>query len=1169
MALPILDRKDEIVAALRDSQVVIVAGETGSGKSTQLPQMCLEAGLGADGRMIGHTQPRRLAARTVAERIAEELGTEIGGAVGYTVRFTDKVRASTRIKVMTDGILLNELQRDRRLSKYDCIIVDEAHERSLNIDFILGYLKQLLPRRPDLKIIVTSATIDTERFASHFGGPSGRLSGEHGAPIIEVSGRTYPVDVRYRPIDDDSDQTQAILEAVDELRADGPGDILVFLSGEREIRDTADALNRLALRNTEIVPLFARLSSTDQHKVFQPHRGRRIVLATNVAETSLTVPGIHYVVDPGNARISRYNRRTKVQRLPIEAISRASANQRAGRCGRIAPGTCIRLYDEDDFERRPEFTEPEILRTNLASVILQMTAIGLGEIAAFPFVDPPDNRSIKDGIALLEELGALVAESEGEARSLTPIGRRLAQLPVDPRLGRMVLEAERNGCVDEVMVIASALSIQDPRERLPATSGEGAGKQQEAAELHRRFADESSDFISILNLWRYMKDQQAALTGNQFRRLCKAEHLHHLRVREWQDIHGQLRQVARGMRIHVAPAEEIDRDRIHQSLLAGLLSHIGLRDAEKTELTGARGARFAIAPGSVLFRKPPRWVMAAELVETNRMWGRVAARIQPEWAESLAAHLVTRSYSEPWWDASRGAAMATERVSLYGLPIVSNRRVQYGRIDPEAARSLFIRCALVEGDWQTHHAFVEENTQLVAEVRALENRVRRHDILVDDDTRYDFFDERVPHTVISSRHFDRWWRDAPVSLTFTRDLLIERDIDPTAFPDTFNGLPLTYVFESGTELDGVTVDIPLARLSDPGTGFDWQIPGLREDLVTALLRSLPKQHRRNLVPAPEHARAFLLEEHEGGLLDALSRHFGVDRGAWDLDAIPDHLLMTFRVLDEHGAPLAWSKDLAALRRHLHDTLRATITGAGAYVERTGLTSWTIGDLPRTIDGDVGGHPVVAYPALVDEGSTVGVRTFASEAEQAMAMPLGLRRLLRLTMKLPKLDVDVVDAALDALVRPVWTEAEWDALRARVQDRLPAMAGAINKSVQRIERLVQQVELRMKAAPLHALEDVGTQLGRLVHRGFATTAGATRLSDIERYLKAIVLRLDAATTNPSRDRSLMERVNRLEAMTDDPDIRWMIEELRVSLFAQTLGTREKVSEQRILREIANP
>ncbi|MEA3019609.1 MAG: ATP-dependent helicase HrpA, partial [Actinomycetota bacterium] len=1026
--------------------------------------------------------------------------------------------------------------------------------RSLNIDFILGYLKQLLPRRPDLEVIVTSATIDTERFSSHFGN----------APIIEVSGRTYPVEVRYREIDDDRDQTQAICDAVDELRADGSGDILVFLSGEREIRDAADALGRMELRNTEVVPLYARLSSTDQHRVFQPHTGRRIVLATNVAETSLTVPGIHYVIDPGNARISRYNRRTKVQRLPIESISQASANQRAGRSGRIAPGTCIRLYAEDDFAARPEFTEPEILRTNLASVILQMTAVGLGDIAAFPFVDPPDGRSIKDGIALLEELGALVATSEGEARGLTPVGRRLAQLPVDPRLGRMVLEAERNGCVDDVMVIASALSIQDPRER-------PAEKQQAAAEMHRRFADDSSDFIGILNLWRYLQEQQAALSSNQFRRLCKAEYLHHLRVREWQDVHGQLRQVARSMRIAVGHASEgVDRDRIHQSLLAGLLSHIGLRDAERNEFTGARGARFAIAPGSVLFRSPPKWVMAAELVETNRLWGRVAARVQPEWAERLAGDLVTKTYSEPWWDAGRGAAMAYERVSLYGLPIVANRKVQYARVDPDLARDLFIRCALVEGDWETHHAFVAENAALVATVRSLEDRVRRHDILVDDDTLFAFFDERVPREVVSARHFDRWWRDADrSSLRYTQELLTDRSVDASAFPDRWSDLSLTYVFDPSAELDGVTVDIPLALLSrTTAAGFDWQLPGLREDLVTALLRALPKAMRRNLVPAPEHARAFLAmaTPSDGPLLDVLSRHFGVPRDAWDLDAIPDHLLVTFRVIDEHGEARAWSKDLAALKRHLHHEMRSTITDAAAFVERTGLTAWTVGDLPQTIDADVGGHPVTAYAALVDEGATVGVRTFPNEAEAARAMWAGTRRLLRLTVKPPRHDDDIVDAALDALIRPVWTEAEWDALCEHVKARLPAMTSAVANAVKRIDRQVLDVELRMKTAPLHALDDLATQLGRLVFPGFITAAGAKRLGDIERYLNAMLVRLDNAKRNPSRDRELMERVNRLEAMTDDRDIRWMLEELRVSLFAQSLGTKGKVSETRILKEI---
>ncbi|HKN37945.1 MAG TPA: ATP-dependent RNA helicase HrpA, partial [Acidimicrobiia bacterium] len=745
-ALPVSERRDDIAAAIAAHPVVIVAGETGSGKSTQLPKICLEVGRGVRG-MIGHTQPRRLAARAVAERVAEELGSEVGGVVGYAVRFTDRVSDHTLVKVMTDGILLNEIQRDRHLRAYDTIIVDEAHERSLNIDFILGYLKQLLPRRPDLKVIVTSATIDTERFSRHFGG----------APIVEVSGRTYPVEVRYRalvdvdaPADGDGDgaaeerdQIQGITDAVAELVAGGPGDILVFLSGEREIRDTAEALAALALPDTELLPLYARLSAADQHRVFQPHPGRRIVLATNVAETSLTVPGILSVVDPGTARISRYSHRTKVQRLPIEPVSQASANQRAGRCGRVAPGVCIRLYSETDFRSRPEFTEPEIVRTNLASVILQMAALGLGDVARFPFVDAPDARSIKDGVALLEELGALDPTQKDPKKRLTTLGRRLAQLPLDPRLGRMVLEAEANGCLDEVMVIAAALSIQDPRER-------PLDKQAAAAEAHARFADRESDFLSYLRLWGYLQERQDALSSNQFRKLCKAEFLNFLRIREWQDIHGQLRQVMRNVggrraAVRAAPGEAEEsrrRTAIHGAILSGLLSHIGLKSGPRDEYQGARAARFAIAPGSVLFKSAAGWVMAAELVETTRLWARVVARVDPAWAERLGAHLVKRSYSEPHWDAKRGEAMAYERVTLYGLPVVTARKVSYNRVDPAAARDLFIRLALVEGDWRTPHPFWEENRRLVDEVRALATRVRRNDVLVDDEVLIDFYDQR-------------------------------------------------------------------------------------------------------------------------------------------------------------------------------------------------------------------------------------------------------------------------------------------------------------------------------------------------------------------------------------------------------------------------------------------
>ncbi|HEX4705693.1 MAG TPA: ATP-dependent RNA helicase HrpA, partial [Pseudonocardiaceae bacterium] len=767
--LPVSQRKDDILAAIRDHQVVIVAGETGSGKTTQLPKICLELGRGVRG-LIGHTQPRRLAARTVAERIAEELGTTLGAAVGYTVRFTDQVSDDTVVKLMTDGILLAEIQRDRTLSAYDTLIIDEAHERSLNIDFILGYLKELLPRRPDLKVVITSATIDPDRFARHFdtaGVP---------APVVEVSGRTYPVEIRYRPIidpddpeaDPDRDQIQAICDAVGELGTIGNGDILVFCSGEREIRDTVDALAKLELRNTEITPLYARLSSADQYKVFQPHTGRRIVLATNVAETSLTVPGIRYVIDAGTARISRYSHRLKVQRLPIEPVSQASANQRSGRCGRTSDGVCIRLYAEDDFYARPEFTDPEILRTNLASVILQMTALGLGDLAAFPFIDPPDRRNIADGVQLLQELGALDPDAKDERKRLTDVGRQLARLPIDPRLARMVVEADRNGSMREVLVVAAALSIQDPRER--PTDAEQAARQQ-----HARFADQDSDFVSYLNLWQYLREQQKQLSSNRFRKLCRAEFLNYLRVREWQDLHGQLRQIARdlGLTVNEEPAEP---DQVHTALLAGLLSHIGLKEGPRNEYLGARNAKFAVFPGSALFKKPPRWVMAAELVETSRLWGRMVARIEPEWVERLAAHLVRRTYGEPRWEQAKGAVMATEKVTLYGIPIVAARTVNYGRIEPELCRELFIRHALVDGDWQTHHKFFHRNRAMLTEVAELENRARRRDILVDDETLFDFYDARVGPDVVSARHFDSWWHKTrhskPDLLVFDREMLI-------------------------------------------------------------------------------------------------------------------------------------------------------------------------------------------------------------------------------------------------------------------------------------------------------------------------------------------------------------------------------------------------------------
>ncbi|HMI68926.1 MAG TPA: ATP-dependent RNA helicase HrpA, partial [Solirubrobacteraceae bacterium] len=865
--LPISARRDDLLAAIRDHQVVVVAGETGSGKTTQLPKLCLELGRTA----IAHTQPRRLAARTVAQRIADELKVPLGGPVGYAIRFSDRSSPDTLIRLMTDGLLLAQTRRDRLLRRYDTIIVDEAHERSLNIDFLLGYVKRILPQRPDLRLIVTSATIDPEQFSRHF----------DRAPVIEVSGRTYPVEVRYRPVvdpdttdaDPDRDQIEAIGDAIEELARAGPGDVLVFLSGEREIRDTADALSGRLPADVEILPLYARLSTAEQQRVFKAHQRRRIVLATNVAETSLTVPGIRYVVDPGTARISRYSARLKVQRLPIERISQASADQRKGRCGRTSDGICIRLYAEDDFEERARFTDPEILRTNLASVILQMAAHGLGEIEDFPFLDPPDRRQVRDGVLLLQELGALDAKQR-----LTRLGRRLARLPVDPRLGRMVLEAGRHACADEVIVIAAALSIQDPRER-------PTEKRQAADEQHARFADERSDLLAYLNLWHYLHERQRALSGSAFRRLCRAEFVHFLRVREWQDLVAQLREAARELRIEVnqTPAEPDD---VHRALLAGLLSHIGMRDPSRREYQGARGARFAIFPGSSLAKRQPNWVMAAELVETSRLWGREVARIEPAWVEPLAEHLARRTYSEPRWDRKRSAVVATERVTVYGLPVVAGRTVAYGRIDPELARELFIRRALVERDWDTRHAFFAENGRMLEEVDALERRTRRRDVLVGDEVLVAFFDERIPSDVVSGAHFDRWWRDErrehPDLLTYTRDLLVAPQVagalDADGRPDTWRqgdlSLALSYEFEPGSDRDGVTVHVPLKALPQlRPDGFEWLVPALREELVTTLLRSLPKDLRRPLAPVPDPTARVLeaLEPRREPLLDALAR----------------------------------------------------------------------------------------------------------------------------------------------------------------------------------------------------------------------------------------------------------------------------------------------------------
>ncbi|MFF4603531.1 ATP-dependent RNA helicase HrpA [Streptomyces sp. NPDC001339] len=1271
-ALPVSQKKDEILEAIRDHQVVIVAGETGSGKTTQIPKICLELGRGIRG-LIGHTQPRRIAARTVAERVAEELRTPLGESVGWKVRFTDQVSPDTHIKLMTDGILLAEIQTDRELRQYDTIIIDEAHERSLNIDFILGYLAQLLPRRPDLKVVITSATIDPERFARHFGSFASVDGGQSGtgtsegdgegapsAPIVEVSGRTYPVEVRYRPLleeggeDADRDQITAICDAVGELQAEGPGDILVFLSGEREIRDTADALNKQRLRDTEVLPLYARLSHAEQHRVFQRHTGRRIVLATNVAETSLTVPGIRYVIDTGMARISRYSYRTKVQRLPIEPISQASANQRKGRCGRLSDGICVRLYSEDDFLSRPEFTDAEILRTNLASVILQMTAAGLGDIEKFPFIDPPDRRNIKDGVQLLEELGALDPQQKDPKKRLTQTGRQLSQLPVDPRLARMVLEADRNGCVREVMVIAAALSIQDPRER-------PADKQAQADQQHARFKDETSDFLAFLNLWRYIRERQKELSSSAFRRMCRSEFLNYLRIREWQDIYSQLRTVAKSMGIHLSE-QDAAPDPIHTALLSGLLSHIGLKDTEaKNEYVGARSAKFAVFPGSALFKKPPRWVMSAELVETSRLWARVNAKIEPEWIEPLAGHLVKRTYSEPHWEQKMAAVMAYERVTLYGVPVVAQRKVNYGRIDPETSRDLFIRNALVEGDWRTHHQFFHDNRKLLGEVEELEHRARRRDILVDDETLFDFYDQRIPAEVVSGAHFDSWWkqkhRDEPELLNFEHSMLINESAEAVTkddYPDSWRQgklkFKVTYQFEPGADADGVTVHIPLQVLNQVSSeGFDWQIPGLREQLVTELIRSLPKPIRRNYVPAPNFAARFLdsTVPLQGALTASLAaglqRMVGVPVEAADFDTgrIPDHLKITFRVVDERRRKLAEAKDLEALRLKLRPKTRAAISkafeqaaerpakdrrggGQGAagggpalagLEQRTGLTSWTIGSLPRTFETRRAGQPLKAYPALVDEGDSVAVRLFDTEAEQLTAMWAGTRRLILLNIptnpakfaqdklsnqqklalsrnphgSIAALFEDCVTAAADRLIAarggPAWDEESFRKLFDAVRTDLVDVTLRTIQQVQEVLAAWQACERRLKATTfpslLPSLADVKEQLAALIKPGFVTAHGAKRLPDLMRYLVAADRRLQQLPTHAERDRTRMAKVKEMQdeyawLLEQFPpgrpvpaaalEIRWMIEELRVSYFAHALGTAYPVSDKRIVKAV---
>jgi len=1242
--LPISERRDDLVAAIRAHQVLVVAGETGSGKSTQLPKLCLEAGRGRKddttgrGGLIGHTQPRRIAARSIAERVAEELGSEVGQDVGYKVRFNDEVGSDTRIKVMTDGILLAEIQRDRDLTKYDTIIVDEAHERSLNIDFLLGYLRQLLPRRPDLKLIITSATIDTARFSEHF----------DDAPIIEVEGRTYPVEVRYRRLDDPDgpkDMVEGICDAVEELRREIDGDVLVFCSGEREIRDAAAALDELSLPDTEVFPLFARLSAAEQHRVFERHSGRRIVLATNVAETSLTVPGIRSVVDPGTARISRYSARTKVQRLPIEDISQASANQRAGRCGRVGPGIAIRLYDQEDFDTRPEFTEPEIRRTNLASVILQMANLGLGDVASFPFVDPPADRNIRDGIALLEELGAVDPDRYGTRKWLTTLGRRLVRMPVDPRLGRMVIEAGTNGCLHEVMVIAAGMSIQDPRER-------PFDHRTQADQLHARFKHPDSDFLTYLNLWNHLREQRRERSSNQFRKMCRAEFLNVNRIREWQDVYEQLRRSAK--QLGFAPnTTEAEPDIIHLSLLSGLLSHVGMKDSPdkgrrragdgsrdgrdrrdrrpNQEYLGARQARFTIAAGSVLAKNPPTWVMAGELVETNRLWARTVTRIDPAWVERLGEHLAKYSYGEPWWDPARGAAMTQERVTVYGLTVVAGRRVPLARVDPETARDLFIHHALVEGEWDTHHKFMGRNAVVAAEAERLEARARRSDLLIEHRAIFDFYDRRLPADVTSGAEFNRWWkverRTNGTLLDFRLDDLLAHDaddlVDPHAFPEVWrvgtHELPVSYEFDPTSDADGatITIDAGLVGQLDPTT-FDWNVPGFRDELVEALIRTLPKQLRKLFVPVPDTVAAISAEltPDDGSVVEsvrrALNRRITVPLpvDAFDQGALPPHLRPSFRVVGIDGRELARGKDLRALAAQVHAESAAIAASVDTGLEQRGLRSWSFGELPRRIESVVDGRLVTAYPALADDGDAAAIVACTSAEEQAATMWVGTRRLVRLALPAPARQVDsllddrtktamaqspvqpkvdwyqdIISCALDHLIAraggPAWEATGFDRLVAAVRDEFHETLVAVTDAATALIALhtgIRRTLDQLVAAPLApAVADARQHVDRLVYPGFLTGVGYARLDDVRRYLRAVEWRLAKAPDNPRRDAELMDRCRRLEDEYEDlartvspsPDLEalaWALEEFRVSSFAQQLRTRVPVSEKRLRKEI---
>ncbi|MBD8184564.1 ATP-dependent RNA helicase HrpA [Pseudomonas viridiflava] len=1228
--LPIAAKRDEIKDALLKHQVLIIAGETGSGKTTQLPKICLEIGRGQHG-LIGHTQPRRIAARSVASRVADELATPLGALVGYQVRFEDQSDSNTLIKLMTDGILLAETQHDRFLERYDTIIVDEAHERSLNIDFLLGYLKTLLPRRPDLKVIITSATIDLQRFSEHF----------NDAPIIEVSGRTFPVDTWYRPltseqdeegnsVEDDLTVDQAILATLEELadfersERKSPGDVLVFLPGEREIRDAAEMLRKAQLRHTEILPLYARLSPAEQQRIFQSHSGRRVVLATNVAETSLTVPGIRYVIDTGTARISRYSYRAKVQRLPIEAVSQASANQRKGRCGRVEPGLCVRLYSEEDFNARPEFTDPEILRTNLAAVILQMLHLRLGEITDFPFIEPPDGKAISDGFNLLQELSAVNRENQ-----LTPLGRQLARLPVDPRMGRMLLEAAKQGSLQEVLIVASAMSVQDVRERPPE-------RQQAADQAHAQWKDADSDFAGLVNLWRGFEEQRQALTASPLRNWCRRNFLNYLRLREWRDSHRQLSLICRDLQLTVNK-EPADYPKFHKAILSGLLSQIGQK-ADEGDYLGARQRRFWIHPSSGLGKKRPQWLMTAELVETTKLYARMVAKIDADWIEPLAGHLIKKNHFEPHWEKKRGQVVAFEQITLFGLIVVGRRPVHFGPVDPVVSRELFIREGLVRGDIQSRAKCLSANTRLLEQLDELEAKARRRDILADEDTLYAFYEARVPAEIHQTATFDSWYKtesqkNPQLLIMREEDVLAREASEVTAaqYPDTLRlgelSLSLTYHFEPNHPRDGVTLRVPAPLLlSLPAGRLEWLVPGLLETKCIALVRSLPKAVRKNFVPVPDFIKAALqrITFGEGSLTEALGRELLRMTGARVTDEawaeatqqLESHLKMNLEIVDGDGKFLGEGRDLDALTARFAEASQAALAVPQTAKSQQPVEAKVFAPVAQKTQQNIAGLSMTVYPALVEEGGTVKEGRFSTQAEAEYQHRRALQRLLLqqlaepakfLRSKLPgqtelallyrelgRIDAlieDILLASLDSCVLDGEAELPRDgagllSLAERKRADWTEHAERLAKLTLEILKLWHGLQKRFKGkidlAQAVALNDIKAQLGKLVYPGFVRETPAQWLKEMPRYLKAIEMRLEKLPGQVQKDRvwsiELAGLWAQYQARADkhrqegkrDPELavyRWWMEEYRVSLFAQQLGTKMPVSDKRLSKQWA--